>query len=960
MSTFTQRSFAAGEISPKLYPRVDVSRYQTGAKTVRNTIINKSGGSSNRPGLEYIDETLRGDLAVRMIPFIFSSDQTYMLEFGHEYYRVLYNGAVLLESTTYTVDSVTKANPAIVSLSPDFSKEDGHPVYLAGIADGGMTQIPDGYYTLTTQTLSDQFELADVNGTAINSTGYSTYTAGGTAQFIVGGPTTYQSTELFDIQFTQSGNVLTIVHPSHPVREITRNAHDDWSIAEAQFNNQVSGPSVTVTPFSAGGTTYRYIVTGVDKDTQQESGPGVGATKTVTAFNSSTAGSLLLTTSAAHGYVAGDTVYIDLVFDNGEVRYGYKTVTSAPTTTTFRVAASVSNLKYATLVSGTVYARYALTTAAKTRPNISETDYITLTWTHNSQFVEYNVYLEQYGVFGYLGIARPLDNSTTVTFVDIGTDPNLVDTLPDSREVFDGADDYPAVVALFQQRRYFGRSNNSIEDVWASKVGAYSIFSYHLPLADDDSFNITLASRTVSEIRHIVDADGCLVFTNTGEWVFQGSAAGLVIPSEINAKQIGYYGANKLPPIVVGKSCLYVQARGSVVRDLGFNYQIDGYTGNDLTNFSDHLFEGYEFVSWAFQLAPNSILWMVRDDGKLLSCTFIKEQEIIAWAVHDTDGIVEDVAVVPEGNEDALYIVVKRTINGVAKRYIERLESRYVDDTNIIDKAFMDSSLTYDGRNTGSTTMTISGGTTWDAHETMTVTASASYFLTSDVGNEIHFTDSTGAVLFRFSIAARSSATVVTGTVDRLVPVASRSAATTSWTKAVDQVTGLSHLEGEEVSVFADGYVVASPNNPAYGTPISVASGVLTLSECYGVIHVGLPYISDIETLDIDSAQGETLADKQKFVGKVTLHLEKSRGIWVGAKAPSDDTVDALENLTEAKLRDLEGYNEPNSLMTGKLGVAIRPEWNSNGRVFIRQVDPLPISVLAVSPAGLFPISGGG
>jgi hypothetical protein len=156
------------------------------------------------------------------------------------------------------------------------------------------------------------------------------------------------------------------------------------------------------------------------------------------------------------------------------------------------------------------------------------------------------------------------------------------------------------------------------------------------------------------------------------------------------------------------------------------------------------------------------------------------------------------------------------------------------------------------------------------------------------------------------------------------------------------------------VAVFADSFVVASPNNVAYDT-ITVANGRIVLDKPYGVIHVGLPYIADIETLDIDSPNGESLVDKSKLVGKVTLFVEDTRGIWCGPKPPSDDATDPLERLVEFKIRNDEGYEDPITLKTGDIGVNIEPEWNSNGRVFIRQVDPIPMTILSVNPAGKFP-----
>jgi hypothetical protein len=165
-------------------------------------------------------------------------------------------------------------------------------------------------------------------------------------------------------------------------------------------------------------------------------------------------------------------------------------------------------------------------------------------------------------------------------------------------------------------------------------------------------------------------------------------------------------------------------------------------------------------------------------------------------------------------------------------------------------------------------------------------------------------------------------------------------------------------LEGKTISVFADRFVVASPNDEGY-TSVTISNGTATLDHPYAVIHVGLPYLSDLETLDIDVPNGETMADKKKLVSGLTVFVESSRGGWAGTEPPADDTIDPLENLTEFKTREAENYDSPPELETGTIDVNILSGWNSHGRLFLRQVDPLPVSVLAVAPTGILPFGRG-
>ena len=212
----------------------------------------------------------------------------------------------------------------------------------------------------------------------------------------------------------------------------------------------------------------------------------------------------------------------------------------------------------------------------------------------------------------------------------------------------------------------------------------------------------------------------------------------------------------------------------------------------------------------------------------------------------------------------------------------------------------------------------------------------------------------TDGTIIRFIISTYTSTTVVKGHPNKTVPVSMRSVATTDWALAVDEVTGLWHLEGEDVSVFADGFVVASPNNASIGV-LTVANGTIILDRPYGLIHVGLPITADLETLDIDSTASEPLIDKHKNISRVYMTVEESRGVWAGGSPPSDDDTDPLEGLNELKIRDDETYDDPVTLATDVVSIDIQPEWNSNGRVFIRQVDPVPLSILSIAPSGKIP-----
>jgi hypothetical protein len=876
MASVKQLSFSGGEVSPSLYARVDQVKYQTGLRTCLNFMVMRHGGVANRPGTEFIEEVKTSAKKVRLIPFIFNADQTYVLEFGDLYMRVIRNGA----------------------------------------------QVESG---------GSPYEIV----------------------------TPYAETDLSTLQYVQSADTITITHPSYAQRELTRTAHDNWTLSAITFGATIAAPT---NPVVSGGSGVPSTPTGL-------SAPGGDGSQIykVTAFNESPApiaeskasnqaassasgGDVVLVWNAVAG-AEGYALYKDngvgvfgIIYvgaNNGYTDAGGADVPATAVRTAPEFASGSKNYNYkVTAVSATTSEESLPSSAAGVTSTaaVSASNPLTVSWSAVTGAGYYNVYREINGQYGWIGVAGG------TSFEDTGYTPDALDTPPEDRQPFTGAGNYPSAVTYYQQRRIFANTDNNPEGVWASRIALRKNFMVSTPLQDDDAVTFSMVGRQVNEVRHLLDLGKLVAFTASGEWSIEGDAAGILTPGEVNPKQYTANGSGSLAPLVVGGSAVYVQARGAVVRDLAYEFEANGYRGNELSIFAAHLFEGYALTDWAYQQIPHSIVWAVRDDGVLLGLTYVREHEVRGWHRHEFyNGLVENVCIVPEGDEDFLYLAVKRTINGSTKRYIERMHTRQVAD--IVDSVFMDSSLTYDGRNTDAGhTMTLSGGTEWTYEESLTLTSSAVYFVLGDVGNDIWLYDADGEVI-RCNIKAFTSDQVVTVKPNRTVPVALRSAAISEWSKAVDQVSGLSHLEGEDVAIFADGYVSASPNNASYTTR-TVTSGAVSLAEPHAVIHVGLPITADIETLDIDNPQGPSMADKKKNVNKLTMFVESSRGIFAGPDAT---------RLYEVKARNDEGYDEPVDLETGKVEINISSDWNSSGKVLIRQVDPLPLALLAIVPSGYIP-----
>lgn len=837
-----QRSLAGGEISNSLGARADQVKYQTGLATCRNFLIMRHGGITNRQGSGFIKEVKTSSLATYFIKFVFNDDQTYVIEIGNQYMRFYRNGARIAVSSVAAYNGATAYVP-------------GNLVSSAGV----------NYYC-----------IANTTGNAPPNATYWYALTGGIYEI----PTPYLTADLPTIQFVQSGDVVTLTHPSYEQRELSRTGHTTWVLSTISFSPSIAAPGAPTVNAGAGAINIRYVVTSVKSDSYEES-----------------------------------------------------------------IASAVGNdATGAVAASGNVH---------------------TISWGAVSGAAEYNVYIEyplDSGTYCFLGTA------TGTSFTNDGSiTPDINTTPPVARNPFSSSNNYPSTSSYYQQRRVFANTNNATEKLWTTRTGMFKNLTISSPLQDDDAVTFTIAGRKVQEVRHLAEIGELVILTSGGEWVVLGDQDGVLRATQPpNLKQIGHNGAAEVMPCIVSDSLIYVQARGSIVRDLKYAVTsgggTTGYQGKDLTIYAPHLFKKKTITRMDFAQIPHSVVWAVRSDGVLLGLTYLREHELWGWHRHDTDGEYEDVCVVPEGDEDIVYAVVKRTINGTTKRYVERFPSREIEDMTT-EALFLDSYVTYDGRNTGATTVMLSTAAGWTVDDEITVTAAlGTPFVAGDVGNDIVVwtIDNEGDVdEVRYEVSIRvdsfTSTTVVKGYPNKTVPSLLRSTAYTTWGRAVDEVSGASHLEAKDVAIFADGNVVANPNNPDYEIK-TVTAGVVTLDQPYMVIHVGLPFVSDIETLDLDM-EGQQIRPSVKNVHTIGMIVENTRGMWAGERFPENipltervDIADLTEGLDEKRPEiDAEGNVE---LETGTIEMGIGATWRQSGRFVARQVDPLPATILGIIPIG--------
>ena len=313
----------------------------------------------------------------------------------------------------------------------------------------------------------------------------------------------------------------------------------------------------------------------------------------------------------------------------------------------------------------------------------------TITWSAAAGAKRYNVFKQSNGLYGYIG------QTDGLTFKDENIAADLSRTPPEGGSPFASAGNYPGAVTYFEQRRCFAGTINAPQNLWLTRTGTESNMTYSIPSRDDDSISFRVAAREANTIRHLVPLDSMVLLTGSAEWRVTSINSDAITPTTLSVRPQSYIGAGNAQPVIVNTSVLYGAARGGHVRELAYNWQAGGYITGDLSLRAPHLFDGFDIKDIAFQKSPAPVAWFVSSSGKLLGLTYVPEQQVGAWHQHDTAGTFESVACVAEGAEDAVYAVVRRTINGQSVRYIERMAPRLFGEQE--SAFFVDAGATYDG-----------------------------------------------------------------------------------------------------------------------------------------------------------------------------------------------------------------------------------------------------------------------
>ncbi len=809
-TTLALTSFVSGELGSKLDGRTDFDKYRTGCKTLENFLVHPQGAATRRVGTQFISEVKTSANKTRLIPFEFSTTQTYILEFGNQYIR--------------------------------FYKDKGQ------ILSGGSA-----------------YEIASP----------------------------YLTAELFEIKFAQSADVLYICHPNHAVRKLSRTGHTSWTLEELLFtygpflddntetttlsSSAISGNSVTITASAT---------TGINNNT---------------GFQTTDVGRLV-----SIGYGLG---YAEITARTST------TVVTADILETLAPKVNPSKLSKEISASDTTIVVDKIDDYAATGTIRIDDELITYTG-------------KDAATRSFTGCTRGTSSTTAVTHRTLAfvySTENIA-TTKWKLGAFSDFSGHPACVSFFEQRLVFAGTNTEPQTIYFSKSGDYENFA--TGTLADDAMIYTIASNQVNRVRYLKAQRTLIIGTTGGEFTVTADGTdAAVTPTNLTIKKQSSFGTADVDALPVGNAVIFLQKAKRKFRELAYNFDSDGYVAPDLTILNDAVTDS-GINEFTYQQEPSSILWAVRDDGILIGLTYQRSENVVAWHKHKLGGsfgtnqfgIVESIASISGTlDEDELWVIVKRTINGSTKRYIECFSDFDFDETNSTDFKFLDSFLTYSGPST-----TLNG----------TISSSATSIVLTDASS---FT-ATGTILIdneRISYTGKSTNTL-TGCTRGFNSTAAATHTTGATVKqVVNSFSGLSHLEAQSVGILADGSTHANK---------TVSSGAITLDRYVNKAAVGLNYSSVLQTMRIEGGAEEgTSQGKTKRISKVVLRLFETVGVKVGPD---------LNNLETIPFRSSsDPMDTPvSTFLAGDKEIEFRDDYNTDGFIFVKQEQALPCSVLAIYP----------
>ena len=844
-TTLALTSFIAGEFSTKLSGRTDFEKYSAGCATLENMLVHPQGMASRRVGTQFISEVKTSSLKTRLVSFEFSTTQTYMLEFGNQYIRFFKDKGQILEGDI-TISGITKANPGVVTATAH-GYSNGDFVILSSVS--GMTQVNSKTYKVANKA-TNTFELNDVDGNAVDTSGYSTYTSGGVANKIYQITTNYLTAELFDIKVAQSADVMYITHPNHEVSKLSRTGHTSWTLSEVDF--------AETGPYLSANTTATTL-------TPASSGTGTGVNITASATTGINGGD---------GFQTTDVGRI-LKFNSGEAKITARTNTTVVVCT----------------------------------------------------------------------ITKAFTNTDATASFSLGA--------------WSDTTKHPSSVCFFEQRLVFAGTNDEPQTVYFSKSGDYENFTAG---TDADSAMIyTIASNQVNAIRFLKAQRTLIVGTTGGEYTVTAGSDEAITPSNVTIKKQSSFGSANVDALAVENAVLFLQRAKRKVRELRYNFEEDGYSAADLTILNDAV-TNTGVNEMEYQQSPDGLVWVVRDDGVLGSMTYQRSENVVAWSRHKVGG---------KFTECTITVSDYANIATATKLVFTKSDGSTVTFTSTTGTAGTDEFKTETNNNTTADNIY----TAINAHADFTVENPAAAVVTiKETSPEatgfltVKSYDTTRLATTNQSHPVVESVASISGSLneDELWVIVKRTinGSTRRYVEvfsdfdfdetdaevfhfvdsglaydgtATTSITGLEHLEGETVSILADGGTHATKK---------VSSGAITLDRSSKKVKVGLAYNSILQTMRLEGGAGQyegTAQSKTKRISKVTLRLFETVGAKVGS---------SLTNLEIVPFRTTsDPLDTPvSTFLAGDKTIEFSDDYNTDGFIFIKQDQPLPLSILAIYP----------
>lgn len=493
---------------------------------------------------------------------------------------------------------------------------------------------------------------------------------------------------------------------------------------------------------------------------------------------------------------------------------------------------------------------------------------------------------------------------------------------------------YPSVIGLLDGRLYYARTPTQPRNVYGSKPYKYEDFTPAVSNESGAGVNLELATNIDgdgSDIKWIIGTSFLLAGTYGSEFVIKGDGdKGIDSVSVPSARARSNWGSENIQPATIGSQVYFIQRTGKKARRFEYDYYLDSYKAVDVSIYSEHLLES-PVKDVCYQKSPDSIMWCLREDGKLAALTVEVDQNVQAWSLLDYgEDVVESIETIPSYNGlyDELYLIIRRKINGAAVRHIERIQDPITPE-NVINSWYVRGGLRFNAfEATEGNNLSLSAKT-----GNITITATQDIFAAKHFGRRVRCVDSDFNILGQATITEVVSARQVRATVNKEFTATSYSGG--SWGVSVNQMSGFNHLEGRQVQILADGCVQAEK---------VVSGGAFSLDLDAWVVLAGIGYQSFMRTMNIEEgSMNGTAVGKRKRINEMAIRIWRTIGGRVGRDP---------ENMEEMSYREPSvpmGTARP--LQDGIIDkIRYNQGWTVEADITVEQSRPLPLNVLAIAP----------